>query len=95
MSVSQFIEIKRVTKDKNKVNILKDETIRIEDIKSFRPWFKNEQEKKEIKGEITMLVMKDSSVDIDSDSERKVNTLLVNEAYNDFLIRMRAVVIVR
>lgn len=93
MSVSQFIEIKRVTKDKNSVNILKDETIRIEDIKSFRPWFKNEQEKKEIKGEITMLVMKDSSVE--PDSERKVNTLLVNEAYNDFLIRMRAVVIVR
>ncbi len=97
MSVSQFIEIKRVTKDKSGANVLKDETILIEDIKGFRPWFKNDQEKREIKGEVTMLIMKGSieqEVPAEGD-KKKANTLLVNESYNDFLTRMRAFVIVR
>lgn len=103
-SYTQFIEIKRVTKDKSGSNVVRNETIKIADIKSFRPWFKTAKEDY-IKGELTMLILENNaSVNTESEplekekepvEKEKRNTLLVSESYNDFVTRMRSFVIIK
>lgn len=99
-----FIEIERVTKDKNKNNVVKLETIRVSEIKTFRPWFKTEKDK-DIKGEMTMIILYPNKDQIESDTDlltkeeseekKKVNSVLIKESYNDFLKRMNKFVIMK
>jgi len=96
-SDTQFIEIKRVTKDKQSNNVVRNETIKIADIKSFRPWFKTAKED-DIKGELTMLMLENNaSANTESEpaEKEKRNTLLISESYNDFVTRMRSFVIIK
>jgi len=107
----EFVEILRVTSDKEKVNdSVKPETILIDDIKSFRQWHKGRNDSR-IKGDMTIIIVKDDKEKKDNELEKidpiylteeekqslkpKVKTILIEENYNDFLNRMSAHVPIR
>lgn len=91
MLPEQYIEVRRIVSNDEKVNIeSRPEVIEVGKIKSFRAWHKGNKDRL-IKGEITILVMKSDKVD----PERKIETMLIEEAYSDFIDRMSAKVIVK
>lgn len=102
MDNQQFIEIKRIVSDENKMNSasVQPESIDISLIESFRGWHKGKNDHG-ISGEMTLLVLKDKEKK-ESSFEKvweigkpKVRTILIEESYSMFLDRMSARVVVR
>lgn len=82
-SIANFIKVQRILNDNDSVNAkVQSETININDIKGFRSWHKGKNDA-HIKGDITLVVMK-STIKIKDSEERKPQTILINEKYEDF-----------
>jgi hypothetical protein len=90
----QFIGIKRITRDKDQKKVVRDETIRIKDIKSFRPWHKTEKDA-EIPGDITLIVSDSIDQEEVTGKVDKVTTILISEGYKSFEERLGSVVVIR
>lgn len=90
----QFIGIKRITRDKTGTRVFREETIRIKDIKSLRPWHKTDKEN-DIKGDITLIVSDGIDKNEENNKIERVDTILVHEAYPDFLGRLGSVVVIK
>ena len=95
-SKDSFIEIKRVISDKEtKKNIgTQPESIRVSMIESFRAWHKGGNDEK-IKGDMTILVLKNSDKSAELEFKGKVRTMLIEEHYDNFLDRLSAKIIIR
>lgn len=87
----QFIGIKKITRDKDKKRVFREETIRVKDIRTYRPWHKTENEK-DIDGGITMIFC--DTID-EEKGKIEVTNVLIHEEYSDFTKRLGSVVIVR
>lgn len=80
--MANLIEVKKILK--NQIYI---ESIRIEDIKSFRPWRKKENDT--FDGEATFLVLQSG----EEEDKKQLPTMLIQESYSNFLRRMGGKVI--
>lgn len=85
-----FIEVKRVTNDKNDNQIAVPETICVADILTFRPWHPGKNDT--LPGEQTLIVLNPNSK-IKGDTT-KTNEIHIHEPYKEFLKRMSGRVIV-
>jgi hypothetical protein len=101
----EFIEIRRVASDKEKVNISgKPEVIPIRKIDSFRAWHKGKNDVN-IQGNMTIIIVcedEKEKKEVDEildenkgDKRKKVKTILIEEDYKDFLARLSSAVPVR
>ncbi len=101
-----FIQINKVTRNKDKKQVSVPETIPTKDIHSFRPWHKGHNDT--VKGDMTMIIMRGqppvSTHAPGADADREVedgfkkidnNTYIIyiEENYNDFTKRMSGNVI--
>lgn len=76
-----FIEINKITKKTDKetgqeIIKIEAETIRTEDIRSHRAWYKSEAEKKVIPGDVTLLYMKSKGEIKIAESKKSLNKRL-------------------
>ena len=61
----EFIEVSRITEDKNKIQVIRPETICVADIKTFRPWHRGKTDT--YKGDATIIVLRPVSEKPDQD----------------------------
>lgn len=93
----EFIEVRRIVTDKKGTLKIVPETMCIQDIKTFRPWYNNGSNS--FKGEATLLVLKSvnrvTGQSVDHDKEKEdLPTMMIEENYSDFLKRMSGRVII-
>lgn len=100
----EFIEVSVIMLNKDKKTVVEREAVRIDDIKSFRPWHKGEKDK-DIEGEITLLILKNDVNEHQQDEKeageaerhkpgKKTRQVLISESHDSFMQRMRTKVIV-
>jgi hypothetical protein len=89
-----FIEIKRIVTNKSGDKITVPETLKVAEIKTFRPWHKNAKDT--FKGEATLVVLysKNKTTGGDDPDDKNLDTLLVNESYDNLRDRLSGRVIV-
>lgn len=89
-----FIEVKRVVTGKDKKQKVVSEAIQVKEIKTFRPWYKSDNDTFE--GEATMIVLYNKNKGNTPDEEDNGNlpTMLIAEAFTSFIKRMSGRVII-
>lgn len=91
----EFIEVSRIITNKKGVQLTALETLKISDIRTFRPWYKTLKDT--FKGEATLVVLYNKSkvTGVENvDDDDKSHTMLVSEDYKDFLARLGGRVII-
>lgn len=90
-----FIQVERIIKDGKGIQKVAPEVISISEIHTFRPWHHNENDT--VKGDATLLVMKNSSRVTGQPGEKisdNLPTMVIHESFNNFIKRMSGRVII-
>lgn len=91
-----FIELNRIIKNRKNEQVIVKETIKISEIKTFRPWHKASTDT--FKGDAIMIVLynknKTAGEESSPEDEKNLNTMLVQENYDDLMKRLSGRVII-
>lgn len=91
-----FIEVKRIVTNKMGEKVTVPETIAVAEVKTFRPWHKGINDK--FKGDATLVVLynknKVTGDGSEENDEKNLNTMLINEKYEDLRDRLSGRVII-
>lgn len=90
-----FIHVRRIVRDNKGVQKIVPEVMRIDEIKTFRPWYKNDNDTFE--GDAILILLKSSSRVTGQPSEKADDngpTMMIQEEWGHFLDRMSGKVII-
>lgn len=86
--MGSFIEVLRITQDKDSNNVVRHETINTSDISNFRPWHKGKNDNS-LEGHITLVVLwKSRDKERISSKDKETKPILIHESYESFSKRL-------